>query len=271
MSLAVLMVHFDGKPAAYRRLRLAADLANRFEAALIGIAGRSYLPSFLADGNTALQKEDEQEEMAVVVANLGDKFRTAAKHVSHVEWRGVVADATHLVINEARAADLIIIGREQDAESFYYTLNPSTAVVRMGRPVLLVPDGIETLPARRIVVAWKDTREARRAVRDAIPFLQRAERVTIAEVCEQGREMHSPQELNDVSAYLGGHKVVVAEKAYLHTKDTVESELLRFAKDEKADLVVAGAYGQSRLGEWVFGGVTRGLMENCPICNLFSH
>jgi hypothetical protein len=56
MSLAVLMVHFDGKPAAYRRLRLAADLANRFEAALIGIAGRSYLPSFLADGNTALQK-----------------------------------------------------------------------------------------------------------------------------------------------------------------------------------------------------------------------
>ena len=54
MSLAVLMVHFDGKPAAYRRLRLAADLANRFEAALIGIAGRSYLPSFLADGNTAL-------------------------------------------------------------------------------------------------------------------------------------------------------------------------------------------------------------------------
>jgi hypothetical protein len=50
MTLAVLMVHFDGKPAAYRRLRLAADLANRFEAALIGIAGRSYLPSFLADG-----------------------------------------------------------------------------------------------------------------------------------------------------------------------------------------------------------------------------
>ena len=135
MTLAVLMVHFDGKPAAYRRLRLAADLANRFEAALIGIAGRSYLPSFLADGNTALQKKDEQEEMAVVLADLGDKFRTAAKHVSHVEWRGVVADATHLVSNEARAADLIIIGREQDAESFYYTLNPSTAVVRMGRPV----------------------------------------------------------------------------------------------------------------------------------------
>jgi hypothetical protein len=77
MTLAVLMVHFDGKPTAYRRLRLAADLANRFEAALIGIAGRSYLPSFLADGNTALQKKDEQEEMAVVVANLGDKFRTA--------------------------------------------------------------------------------------------------------------------------------------------------------------------------------------------------
>jgi nucleotide-binding universal stress UspA family protein len=65
--------------------------------------------------------------------------------------------------------------------------------------------------------------------------------------------------------------VVVTEKAYLHTKQSVADELLHFAKDEKADLLVAGAYGHSRLGEWVFGGVTRDLMRDSPICVLFSH
>jgi hypothetical protein len=87
---------------------------------------------------------------------------------------------------------------------------------------MLIPDLIETLPARRIVVAWKDTREARRAVRDAIPFLQvlngsRSRRF------EQGRKC-TQQELNDVSAYLAVTRWSLREKAYLHTKDTVESE-----------------------------------------------
>lgn len=271
MSFATLMVHFDGKPASYRRLRLAADLATRFEATLIGIAGRSYLPPFLADGNAALQSKDEQQEMAALLAVIGDKFRTAGKHVAHVEWRGVAADPNNLVAGEARAADLVIVGREQGAGNLYYSLDPSTAVVRMGRPVLLIPDGIETLAARRILIAWKDAREARRAVRDAIPFLQRAERITIVEVCEQGTEAQSQQGLNDLADYLARHEATVSEKACLHTQQSVEHELLRFARDEKADLIVAGAYGHSRLGEWIFGGVTHGLLGSTPVCTLFSH
>ncbi len=270
MSFATLMVHFDGKPASYRRLRLAADLATRFEATLIGVAGRSYLPPFLADGNSAQQNRNEQQEMATVLASIGDKFRTAAKHVSRVEWRGSAADPTLLVTTEARAADLILIGPDAPA-NFYYTLDPSSAVLRMGRPVLLVPDAIETLAAGRIVVAWKDAREARRAIRDAIPFLQRAQRVTIVHVSEHGEEAQSRQSLSDVAGYLLRHEVRVAEKAYLHAKQSVKLELLWFAKNEKADLLVAGAYGHSRLGEWTFGGVTRGLLASTPICTLFSH
>jgi nucleotide-binding universal stress UspA family protein len=59
--------------------------------------------------------------------------------------------------------------------------------------------------------------------------------------------------------------------AYLHTERSVCGEILRFAKDEKADLIVAGGYGRSRLGEWMFGGVTRDLVADSPLCCLFSH
>jgi nucleotide-binding universal stress UspA family protein len=245
LSFAALMVHFDGKPSSYHRLRLAIDLANRFGAALIGIAGRSYLPPLLSNDNAGRQNQDEQQEMAHILTETGEKFRAAAKHVAEVEWRGLPDDVTHLITNEARAADLIIIGREQDSGNPYYSLDTSAAVARMGRPALLVPEGIESLEAQRILIAWKDTREARRAVRDAIPFLQRAKRVMIVEVCEYASEAQSQQCINDLAEYLSRHDVIVAEKVYLDSKAPVPNELLRFAGNEKADLIVAGAYGHS--------------------------
>jgi nucleotide-binding universal stress UspA family protein len=119
MSFAALMVHFDAGPTSHHRLRLAVDLANRFEAALIGIAGRSYLPPFLADGSAVgtERKNGERQEMTHVLVEIGEKFRTETKQVTHVEWRGIPDDATNLVANESRAADLVIIGREQGLEA----------------------------------------------------------------------------------------------------------------------------------------------------------
>jgi nucleotide-binding universal stress UspA family protein len=272
-TFAALMVHFDAGPNSHHRLRLAVDLAIRFEAALIGISGRSYLPAFLANGNTvgAERKNGEQLEMTRALVEIGEKFHAATKHVTRAEWRGIPDNATNLVVREARAADLVIIGRGQGPENRYYALDPGITIVRAGRPVLVVPEGIDSLKARRIVVAWKDTREARRAVCDAIPLLKGAEEVMIVEICEHGTEAQSQQHINDLKDYLLQHEVVVAEEAYLHTEQPVANELLRFAKDEKADLIVAGGYGHSRLGEWMFGGVTRGLLRNSPISSLFSH
>ena len=271
LSFAALMVHFDGKLRSYHRLRLAIDLANRFDAALIGIAGRSYLPSFLSNDNACRQNQDERQEMAHALAETGEKFRTAAGHVAKVEWRGLPDDVTHLITSEARAADLIIIGPDQNSDNPYYGLDTSAAVVRMGRPVLLVPEGTESLEAKRILIAWKDTREARRAVRDAIPFLQRAERVMIVVVCEYASQAQSQQYINDLAEYLSRHEVMISEKVYLDSKEPVPNQLLQFAENEKADLIVAGAYGHSRLGEWMLGGVTRRLIVNSSICSLLSH
>jgi nucleotide-binding universal stress UspA family protein len=261
MSFAALMVHFDAAPGSYRRLQLAADLATRLEAALIGIAGRSYLPPFLANDNAGAEsKNDEQQEMTRVLAGIGEKFHAATRHVAHTEWRGAAEDVTNLVAREARAADLVILGCPQGPWKQYYGLNAGIAILRAGRPVLVVPDGFDAFFPHRVMVAWKDARESRRAVRDAIPLMQRAQEVMIVEVCEQGTEMQSQQNVNDLGDYLVRHDVAVTEKAYLHTELAIADELMRFAEDERADLIVAGGYGHSRAGEWMFGGVTRGLL-----------
>jgi nucleotide-binding universal stress UspA family protein len=273
MSYAALMVHFDATRQSQGRLRLAVGLAARFHAALIGIAGRSYLPPFLADdGADKIAGGDaEQREMVAVLAELEAKFRAGAKPIKDVEWRGTIDDANSLVPLQARAADLVVLGRPADPADRYYTLDPGAAILRAGRPVLLVPDGVDALAARRVVIAWKDTRESRRAVQDALPFLRDAEEVMIVEVCEHGTETQSQKGVNDVTDYLRRHQIKVGAMAYLHTERSVAEEILRFAKDERADLIVAGGYGRSRLGEWMFGGVTRDLLAGSPLCCLFSH
>jgi nucleotide-binding universal stress UspA family protein len=271
MTYATLMVHFDGGKVAEQRLRLAAGLAREHQAVLIGIAGRSYLPTFLADGATPLAQDSERTETADLLARIGRRFEAAAENIRHREWRGRVDYINELIAAESRAADLIIIGRERDPGDLYFALDPAAAILRAGRPVLIVPDGVDALDARRVVVAWKDVREARRAVRDALPFLRGARQVMIVEVCEPGSETQSQQQIEDLSRYLQRHKVDVGTKAFLHTQASAAQELLRFASDEKADLVVAGGYGHSRLGEWMLGGVTRSLLADSPVCCLFSH
>jgi len=271
MSYAVLMVHLDGTPNSGKRARLAVDLACRFQSALIGIAGRAYLPSFLADDAEAGEGDGEQQEMTKLLADLEKRFHAAAKRVKQSEWRGSFDYTNDIVPLEARAADLVIVGRRQSPGDLYFALDPGMTILRAGRPVLVVPEELESLAARRVVVAWKDTRESRRAVQDALPFLQDAEEVMIVEVREDGTEMHDRKRIDDVADHLLRHKVVVGAKAFLHTEGKVASEILRFAKDEKADLIVAGAYGHTRLSEWIFGGVTRDLLADSPICCLLSH
>jgi nucleotide-binding universal stress UspA family protein len=273
MTYAAMMVHIDAERASEQRVDLAVGLARRFGAALIGVAGWSPGLGFGVGG--ALIEADptmrQAQEMTAQLDAAEKSFCAAAAHVPQVEWRGRVGLPIDVVARESRAADLVIVARERASEGWLVPLDAGGTVLRLGRPMLAVPNGVDSLRARRIVVAWKDVREARRALSDALPFLQAADDVLVAEVFEQGDEAEAQKGLDDVIKYLRNHRVTVGAKVYLHTKGTVARELLRFASDERADLVVAGAYGHSRLGEWVFGGVTRELLAGSPICCLLSH
>jgi len=100
--------------------------------------------------------------------------------------------------------------------------------------------------------------------------LQGAEHITLVEVAEDLLEAQAQAHLADVEAYLGRHGVEVAVKAALNPHGAIAHQLTTAAADNGADLIVAGAYGHTRLGEWIFGGATRGLLHTSKLCSLFS-
>ncbi|MEJ1095536.1 MULTISPECIES: universal stress protein [unclassified Pseudoxanthomonas] len=146
-------------------------------------------------------------------------------------------------------------------------------LLESGRPVLVVPPRCKTqLPPKRIVVAWRPTREAARTVHDALPFLRNADQVDVLVVnAAMGDMRHGQPPGADVATHLARHGV----KANLVLRDTktrpTSSILLEHARETHAQMIVAGGYGHSRLREWAMGGVTRELLIASPIPVFYSH
>jgi nucleotide-binding universal stress UspA family protein len=194
---------------------------------------------------------------------------TAARRV---EWRSVLAAPIEAVAREARTADLVIVGNTRENMDQARALDPSVLLLKVGRPVLVVPNTVAALPLRHIAIAWKDTREARRAVRDALPLLKQAQSVMVVEIVESGEEAdQSSHRTRDVAEYLARHQIKIVTERTRPADVTAANSLLRLVQDENIDLIVAGAWGHSRLGEWAYGGVTHDLMAESRICCLFSH
>jgi nucleotide-binding universal stress UspA family protein len=142
--------------------------------------------------------------------------------------------------------------------------------MRAGRPVLIVPAGAKTIDLEDVVVGWRDRRETRCAVADALPLLRLAERVTVVEIEADAELTEARARLDDVVAWLGRHGV--AAKALAAPASGVDVVMLEAtAREQHAGLLVAGAYGHSRLLEWVFGGVTCDLLLHPGLCTLLSH
>jgi nucleotide-binding universal stress UspA family protein len=272
VAYATIMVCVDFDAAPENRVRLAAGLADRFGAALIGAASYFPAPPFIS-GGIAIAPLVTQENLKQEIA-LGrqeDRFREiVAGARCQIEWRSSIGPADEFLARQARAADLIVVGGETSAGHPYASFDAGALLMNAGRPVLMVPNNLERLLADRVAVAWKDTREARRALADSLPFVKVAEKTFVVEVCEQREADSARRSVSDVVNYLVRHGIRTAVGLVLH-EGGVTDELLRFVRTEQIDLVVAGAYGRSRLGEWVFGGVTRDLLRKSPICCLFSH
>jgi nucleotide-binding universal stress UspA family protein len=276
MSYKVLMVHFDLDESGDARASLAATLAARFDAALIGISAWAPAAATSVDFAAIEPVPDlaDLKMMEDLLKARGEKFRALAGKASKPpDWRAALELPTEFVVQEARAADLMILGgtRHPVLRDPYGSVDPGAVLLRAGRPILLVPSGVVSLAGKRVAVAWRDTREARRAIADALPFLQQAEAVAVVEFCEPGAEADATDRLEDVMQFLRRHGVTGAYQRVRPIDVTVTNALFHFVQDDAIDLIVAGGYGHSRLGEWIFGGVTHDLMTTSPVCCLLSH
>ncbi|WP_018263605.1 universal stress protein [Methylobacterium sp. WSM2598] len=271
MSYASIVVSLDTGPETGDRVRLAADLARRFEATLTGVAARR-VPAPAAvndfrDAEAIFAREEARlrEELAQVRA----AFEREAGEGVPTAWCSAAAHALAVLVQQARSADLVVVGRpgSGDADPGEMGVEPGPVLMEAGRPVLVVPPGIDRLRAARVVVAWKDRPEARRAVSGALPFITAADQVFVATAGAEARF----EGAEDVAGHLARHGAhVTAHFLTCHARSAAD-EILRFAERQDADLVVMGAYGHSRLREWMFGGATHDALRTAPLCLLMSH
>jgi nucleotide-binding universal stress UspA family protein len=255
-------------------LRVAGDIAERFGARVIGVAASDLRPPmYFADGDFA-QKLLDEEAAAIErrLSELETEFRASVeRRATAVEWRSARSLPVPYILQQARAADILVIGaRPETLVDPSAAPDPSDLLMQAGRPLIVVSPTAEWLDLRSVLIAWKDVREARRAVFDALPILAAAKEVTIAEITEQdGRHADALSHVGDVAAWLRGHGIaantVVPEKA-----GSVTAQLESIAAHVGAGAVIAGAYGHSRFREWVLSGVTRHLATESRRCAFLS-
>jgi nucleotide-binding universal stress UspA family protein len=266
------MVHVDFDAQSDNRIRIASDMASKFGAGLIGVAG--WPPGREEGGWFAVElkrPEERNDRILAELDKLGEHFRDVAhRTLRDVEWRGSFHFPREVIAAEARAADLVVISPGSLPGDIYRTYDPGTIIVSAGRPVLVIPDGVGRVDARRILIAWKDTREARRAVSDALPLLKRAKNVALA-IAHPEQTKDTDLQLADIIHYLSRHGISVNEQIGTVADEYAGPILLQMAEQNKADLIVCGGYGRTRFSEWIFGGVTRHLLMASTIPCLFSN
>ena len=191
-----------------------------------------------------------------------------------LEWREqmTAGPSCDYVADEARCADLVIAPLDLRDRALFPSGQAEVGdlLMRLGRPIMTAPAGAAGFAFGQALVCSKDVREARRALADSLPFLRAMKRVKVVEVAETGTAEEAGRRLEDVRAWLARHGVESACDV-LPLKAGAAAQLAALAKDLKADLIVAGAFGHSRLREWAFGGVTRDLLLRGERCVLASH
>ena len=256
-------------------LAVVADLVQRFSAAVIGLWARqlSMHSSIMAIG-PGEPSGHEPDKFGERAAALEAEFRTALSMVSNLRWRAqmTAGPTSQYVANEARAADLLVAAVEPGERMFSSSseIEVTDLLMRGGRPILMAPAGAAGLKLARALVCWKDSREARRAVADALPILKASQAVDVVELVSDHEIEPARRRLADVGDWLARHGVE-ANCLASPLDGTEAAHLAAIAKDLDIDLIVAGAFGHSRLREWAFGGVTRDLLVRAERCTLVSH
>lgn len=271
---ANILVHVEPGLSASHRTEVAASLARDLGAHLIGVGAEAIDAAYMADPYGGVVMPEwivaAQEQVAGRLKAAEEAFRRDAAGVD-IEWRTIQSFPSAALVAASRAADLIVVSAVARNASNYRTANAAEVVLGSGRPVLVVPEAGRHLRAANIVIAWKDTREARRAIADAMPLLLRAEGVIVQAVCAAEEVESSAFQVNDVVASLRRRGIEARPGVTTSRDEDVVKELYRIADLNQADLIVAGAFGHSRLAEWVFGGVTNDLLHHPERFVLTSH
>jgi nucleotide-binding universal stress UspA family protein len=277
MAFQSILLHVDDGPSSEARIRSAVDIARRCGGRLVAMFAspteqvsvdiRQLAPADIAKlTQTRERREANRALLQSCAAQAG---------LGQVEMRVLTGDILDAAIAQSRCADLTILGqpeRDGDGAAFARTL-AENAILDSGAPVLILPyaPSMKSI-GDHMLVAWDGGREAARAVRDALPVLGLAKRVTVMTVGERSRSGEEAARSQErLAAYLGAHGIAAQLASLADVLDDAGEALLSRICDIGVDLVVMGGYGHARVREIVLGGLTRTMLGSMTVPVLMSH
>lgn len=276
MTIKDLHVHVDNDAICGKRLKAAVDLATRLNAHLTGVYVRSAFP-IPNYGETPLSTDVLEMYVKMHNDNEAKAHELFTRHIGQsatTSWRALAGSVPGVLANEGRYSDLLILGQPDPDDEKSLTRNLADQVIfTAGRPCLLIPYiGTQAGFGQSPLIAWDGSREAARAIHDALPLLKLAGKATVL--------IARPEKLDAdfgdlpgamISEHLARHDINVEVEVLRDGIQDTSEAILSYADAHHCDLIIMGAYGHSRWREIVLGGVTRDIMADMRIPVFMSH
>lgn len=275
MAIKTILLHMAPDEARHGRLSAAMRLAERHGAFLeiaymtkpahmpAGATGRGASAAYIAEATRIARERAEGIENEVrEVCNAGS-----------IDWQfqAVEGDHNQILAEMGHYADLIVVSRDHGLtlEDYVGLHTPDDLLVMATSPVLLLPKQMkpDATIGENVLVAWKDTREAARAVRDSLYLLKQAKEV---QVLTSDKPRHRFEESKKLLTYLERHEINANPLSDIHEGRAGEI-ILSYAEDYKTDMIVMGSYGHSRWREIFWGGTTHHMLKHSPVPLFMAH
>ena len=279
MSIKTILVYVPSEKNAQATLGPVLKIAGPRSAHVIGLHITPDLPvygEFPAEvSQEVIDRLQKAGNDAAAAAKQAFEEVCKSSSVTH-EWRGFIASyvlGTDLIVQQGRSADLIVCGKPAGDVPDAWSDFAETAILRSGRPVLVVPpDKAGKQIGKHAVIAWNDTREAARAVFDSIDLLKSAESVRAVTFIESEMQRPAAESYGaPLIATLARHGIKAAFEVEHTTGGAMGESILTKLVDEGCDLLVMGGFSRSRFREMLFGGVSRDILRDTWVPTLISH
>jgi nucleotide-binding universal stress UspA family protein len=278
MSIKSVLTLLDNTQRCQAWSQFAIDFARRHDAHLLGVAPREIASSLMlgemvpfdSSWISKLQKQIDSD-----VAAACDNFEKLCRAHGFSAAESRIEDGSDVTVlrHESPTSDLIILGQHSDHDDADNNRSGliESLLMSSARPLLVVPAIGEYAPTcERVLIGWKNSREAAMAVRQSIPLLKQAQQVDIVTVDKRSHGDADDRRTRGLVSYLARHGIEAGVRNIVSELDA-GNVLLSHACDSGADLLVIGGYGHARLTEWALGGVTRTIMQSMTLPVFVAH
>ena len=282
MSFASVLAVINGEADSDSVFKTAIGVAQKFDAYVefLFVAPNCDMPPLVAEPMTAHVLADLMEDARYEANKQRTRFDSLFDHYANVlkaeikdtgfsfSKREISGNDNREIGHLGRLFDLIVMAKPTPEAGGVDSAALEAALLDTGRPVLVPPTGVDGVDAKRITIAWDGSREAALSVSQAMPFLRRAQSVEIIYITSGKHTETSP---NDAVTYLRRHGVAAQQRTIPQVDESISDTLLQSARADGADLLVMGAYGGNAMLEYVFGGVTREMLQTGNMPLLLAH